>query len=271
MAVRPPRFCYENAYRERGVANITLNKAADADFPVDNLIDDRGGTLFKQSATGSLIVAVDLGASFETGYDRIIVPKDHDVNWADALGSAVEDADDSSFTPSTQLLEVTGNAGEQLQLDFTLASSRRYLRLAWFNISAKPQLPQLFVTKIVTFTKPPELAGALDEDRYNYSRHAQAKGVAPSVQHGPARRVLQYRYRDLTGADLTAMEAFIAFVGMSMPFWVDPTSYSTPAGDDEPALWMKFLHEPRAREGVYIATDGTRSKHFDLVMIESLD
>ena len=91
------------------------------------------------------------------------------------------------------------------------------------------------------------------------------------MQHGAARRVLEYRYRDLTGADLIAMEAFIAFVGMSKPFWVDPTSYTTPAGTDEPALWMKFLTEPRSREGHYIATDGTRSKHFQLVMIESLD
>jgi len=135
-----------------------------------------------------------------------------------------------------------------------------------------PQLPQLILTKTVTLTVGPVLSDALDWKKPNISQLVQPSGLLPTIQHGPDQRVLEYDYQyRLSGADLTAMEAFIDYVGMHLPFFVDPASFSSPPETDEPVLWMRFAEMPQPRLAVDVPVTETRSKLFTLRLIESLD
>lgn len=273
MAFRAPRFSHVHAARVVGASAITLSPgSADADFPVDNLIDDRAGTLFKWSASQvSPEIRVDLGASFDTGIDRLIIPSNHNVETL-----MVEQADDVGFTTNLETLHASdasptpGTLYDSGLFD-TQASDRRFIRVHMLT-TALFSLPQIFLTKIATLVVGPNLGEAIDEHRANFSRQEQPSGQSPTVQLGPQQRFLRYDYDPpITGADLAAIEALIAGVGMSKPFFVDPASFSTPPETDEPALWMKFDRMPDARNSVVVPTSGARAKTFTLDLIESVD
>ena len=76
MPYRAPRYSHLHAARDVGVAAIDLDgDAAAAGFPIDNLIDDRQGTIFKTStAVSGLNIDIDLGLGFVTGISRLILP-----------------------------------------------------------------------------------------------------------------------------------------------------------------------------------------------------
>jgi len=273
MAFRPPRFSHVHAARVVGASAITLSPgSADADFPVDNLIDDRAGTLFKWSASqASPEIRVDLGASFDTGIDRLIIPSNHNIQTL-----SVEQADDEPFTLNVETLHASdtsptpGTLYDSGLFD-TAVSSRRFIRVHMLT-TALFFLPQIFLTKIVTLAVGPNLGDVIDEPRPNFSRQNQPSGQSPTVQLGPPQRFIEYAYDPpITGADLTALEALIANVGMSKPFFVDPASFSTPPETDEPALAMKFDTIPASRNSVVVPHSGVRAKTFKLELIESVD
>lgn len=273
MAYRAPRFSHVHAARVVGASAITLSPGtADADFPVDNLIDDRAGTLFKWSASqASPEIRVDLGASFDTGIDRLIIPSNHNVETL-----MVEQADNVGFTTNLETLHASdtsptpGTLYDSGTFD-TAVSSRRFIRVHMLT-TALFELPQIFLTKIVTLIIGPNLGDATDEMRANVSRQRQPSGISPTVQLGPQQRFIEYEYEPpITDADLTALEALIANVGMSKPFFVDPASFSTPPETDEPALAMKFDTMPESQNSIVVPQSGERAKTFELSLIESLD
>jgi len=271
MAYRAPRFSHVHAIRDAGASAIIVSDTAHADFPKENLIDDRASTRFMWSASVvDPTIDIDLGAGFVTGLERLIIPANHNIESITVL-----DDDNLGFTsPATLHAADTGiNAGtlyDSGPFD-TGNSTQRYIRIQ-INGTAKFYLPQLYLTKIVTLTIGPTLADALDSARSNFTRLEQESGVSPSVQKGPDQRVLDYTYEfALSGADLTAMEAFIADVGMHRPFFVDPASFSTPPETDEPVLWMKFLEQPESRYFVDVPMNEARRKTFRLRLIESVD
>jgi hypothetical protein len=137
--------------------------------------------------------------------------------------------------------------------------------------SAQHYLSQIVLTKIATLTVGPDLANSPDGYIDNVTQLIQNTGLRPRIQHGPQQRVIEYNYAPIEGTDLTTMEALIAAVGTSKPFFVDPASYSTPPQTDEPVLWMNFNDIPDSRNTVLVPMSNARSKAFSLRLIESLD
>jgi hypothetical protein len=273
MAYRAPRYSYHHAARDRGAGNVTISDTEVAAFPQENMADDRAGTVFLWTGTPTNpTVDIDLGeAPFETGYNRLILPPSHNVERL-----TVEQADNEDFDSNLETLHAdnTDPVAETLydsgEFD-TQASDRRYIRITFTGSSAQ-WLSQLVLTKINTLTVGPTLADAPDGKIDNVTTLIQNTGRRPSIQHGPQQRVLEYPYEyALSGDDLTTMEALIAAVGMAVPFFVDPASFSTPPETDEPALWMKFSGMPESRLAVDVPMNATRSKTFRLSLIESLD
>jgi hypothetical protein len=265
MAYRSPRYSYVHAAREVGADAITLSHAAHADFPVDNLIDDRAGTLFKFAGSASHIIDFDLGEDFDTGIDRIIIPANHNVEYL-RVG---QDDNDSYSSVDWLMIAQTAYPGTQFDHEFDSASTERYLRVILGE--AQHYLPQIYLTKIVTIDDTaPNLANSVDQMRANVTRLVQPTGLLPTIQHGPQQREIAYSYEyGLEGTDLTAMEALIAAVGMHRPFYVDP-AVVTPF-TDEPALWMKFAEMPRVSNAIDVPMSNPWRKLYELSLIESLD
>ena len=270
MAFRAPRYSYVHAAREVGVAAITLSDAASADFPVDNLIDDRAGTIFKFNASAvNPTIDFDLGANFDTGLSRLIIPSNHDIESV----TVEQDTGGSFASPTTLHAADTGiNAGvlyDSGPFD-QQNSTERFIRVT-INGTAQFKIPQIILTKIVTLAKGPFLRDSRDEKIANVARQVQPTGLSPTVQLGPQQRVIEYEYPLVEGADLTAMELLVNTVGMSFPFFVDPASFSTPPETDEPVLWMKFAEMPNSSNTVLVPSNQARSKAYQLRLIESLD
>lgn len=272
MAYRPPRFCHYHAARERGWTNITLDgDSQDPDFPRSRLIDNRTTALFRFTGTpANPNIDIDLGGSFATGLDRIIIPFTHIFDtlkvWQDS---------DSGFGSADVLHNTdTGvSVFEQIDLEFdAMASTKRYIRLDATGGAANYYAGELFLTKIVTFTSGPNLANSLDSHRDNVTRLEQPTGISVTVAHGPQQRVIEYDYDSpLSGADLVAMELLIAEVGLTRPFYVDPHSFSDTPEIDDPPLLMKFAEMPVGRLAVTVPFSGLLEKTFKLKLIESLE
>ena len=278
MAYRVPRYSHVHAARDVGAAGISLDgDSAHADFPIDNLIDDRAGTIFKFSA--SVVnpnIEIDLGASFAadglSGLSRLIIPRNHNI---EEIGVFDDDAADFVGKTTLHATDSSVVAGQQIDIEFDTANStQRFIQLAIVG-TAQFFLPQIFLTKII-FDSPtspgPTLQRSPDGKRANFARQNQPTGQSPTVQLGPQQRLIEYDYENpLEGADLTAMEALVDSVGMDRPFYVDPASFSTPPETDEPVLWMKFEEMPSPNYSVLVPMSGTRSKNYTLRLIESLD
>lgn len=268
MAFRAPRFSFEHIFRTAGAGAMTASHAVDADFPLDNLIDDRNGTLFKFAASQTdPYVQVDLGAA-PTAHTRIIIPRNHNIEEIVAF-----DDDNAGFSsPRTILTQTTTiDAGVQFDALLNLSLVQQFVRVQFIG-TALFSLPQIVIAKILAPTVGPNLAEARDEFRANISRQRQPSGQSPTVQLGPQQRFIRYQYEPpITGADLTGIEEMIAAVGMSRPFYVDPASFSTPPELDEPVLAMKFDQMPDSRNSIVVPHTEARSKTFELDLIESLD
>lgn len=279
MAYRSPRFSHVHAARKKGATQILISDTAHADFPKENMIDNRNtGTFFKWSASVTdPTITVDLGdervADDISSLSRLIIPPNHNI-----LSLYIQDDDNSGMSSPTDLHASVGapdtspTAGQLIDIEFDTAdSTQRYIRLSIVG-TATFQVPQLVFTKIFAPTIGPNLGEAIDEFRDNISRHQQPTGLSPTVKLGPQQRFLEYEWEPpISGADLTGMENFIASVGMEHPFWVDPASFSTPPETDEPALAMKFERMPRVRNSVVVPLSEARAKTFSFSLIESLD
>jgi hypothetical protein len=271
MAYRAPRYSYVHAGREVGASAITVSDTAHADFPKDNLIDDRAATLFKWSASvTNPTIDFDLdptaSASWETGLARLIIPANHNI----VSIRVMQDTEETFGTPNTLLAYTETVAGEQIDLGFT-ASAQQFIRVQ-IQGSAQYYLPQPYLTKVMTLSTGVALADSLDGKIDNVTRLERNNGQSPTIQHGPQQRVIEYEYESpLEGADLTAMEALVNAVGMVRPFYVDPAEFHATPGTDEPALCMKFAEMPQSRNSILVPMNGARSKVYRLRLIESLD
>jgi len=268
MAYRAPRYSFSHAARDVGASAITVSDTAHTDYPKDNLLDDRAGTIFKWSAVVTdPTIAVDLGSGFVTGLDRIIIPANHNV-----VNVKVEQADDSGFSVNLSTLKTATvvTAGSQIDLEFT-ASTRQFIRITFTGGPTQYYLSQLVLTEIKALTVGPDLANSPDGFLANATQIIQNNGMRPSIQHGPQQRVIEYSYAPIEGANLTTMKALIAAVGVTVPFYVDPASFSATPATDDPPLWMKFETIPREVHTVLVPMNENESKEFVLRLIESVD
>jgi hypothetical protein len=269
MAYRAPRYSYVHAARDVGALAIDFDDdgAADADYPVDNMIDDRAGTLFKFSAASTAEkIQIDLGDGFDTGLTRLIIPANHNLTHIRIYQDDLSDY--STEAPLTAGIYPTPG----VLIDYAFpATTKRYLRLGIDGDSTVWQLPQFVLTKIETLTVGPDLANSADGYRANVTRLIQNTGLMPSILHGPQQRVMEYDYAPIEGTDLATMEALIATVGMDRPFFVDPASFSATPWVDDPPIWMKFDDMPESRHTVLVPMSNAESKAFSFRLIESLD
>ena len=272
MSFRAPRFSYKHAFRDVPVGNTILGTgSADADFPLANAFDDRATLKFALSSAGALELETDLGSDFATSgldaFDRIIIAAGHNIDET----MTVQQDTTSTFPSVTNLLVLSSPvAGAQIDVGLVI-SSEQFIRIKVGNALTAWELHEAFITNTMTLTRGPDLRSAVDETRHNFTRLVQPAGASPTIENGSAQRYMELEYRDIQGADLTAMEAFVAWVGMDKSFYVDPVSFSaTPATDDPPIL-MKFDQPVRVTNELTVPTTGVDSKHYRLFLIESLD
>ena len=259
-----------HAVRDVGASAISLDgDTAHADFPVNHLIDDRAQTLFKlAAAVANPKIIIDLGAGFDTGLDRLLVPSDHSIH----IPIRVLEDDNSGFTSPTTLLSWTSSQTPgQVITESMTASSERYLVLETSG-TLDLQVPQLVFSKTVTLDAGPKLEDDPDFFKANATRLEQNTGQSLSVQHGPQQRLIEYNYESpLEGTDLTKMKALVADVGMHRPFWVDPHSFAADPDADDPPIWMKFAAMPGSRNSILVPMSGNESKTYPISLIESLN
>lgn len=268
MSWRAPRYSHVHAAREVGVSAITLTVGtAHADFPIDNLIDDRAQTIFKFTGSVSTpTIIVDLGAGFDTGINRIIIPAGHNATTIRVGQDTAVDIPSISWL----CINTDISGGAVASIDLT-PSTERFLQLV-FSATGQFHLPQLIYTKIVELDAGPNFEDSPDFYKDNFTRLEQSTGQSPTIQHGPQQRVIEYPYESpLSGTDLAKMEALIADVGMLLPFWVDPHSFAADPDADDPPIWMKFAEMPPSRNSILVPRSGTESKVYPVSLIESLD
>jgi len=273
MAYRAPRYSYHHAGRDAGP--ITISDSAAALYPLDNLTDDRNGTVFMfDGVVTDPTLIMDLTGSFvaedHVGFNRVIIPANHSI-----LTIKVDQADDLLFTQNVELLHDTDISPTPSTLydsgEFdTAASTRRFIRFTFVGTSVF-FMAQLILTKIKELTVGPDLENSPDGYRANVTRLLQNDGQSPTILHGPQQRVIEYSYAPVEGADLAILEELIAIAGMDKPFYIDPASFSTPPETDEPPLIVKFDEMPDSRHTILVPKTGVASKAFVLRMIESVD
>jgi len=275
MSFRAPRFSYKHAFRDAGIGAMAfLTGSADPDKPVINALDDRSTANFALSSAGLLQLYADLGGDFATsglnGFSRIILPAgthNHSTN------NKVRTDDNAGFTSVAQFSSQRGSptAGELFHTE--LNSAPTFERYIQWHVGAGTKAwesGELIITNVQTFTQGPDLANSIDEIRENFTRLVQPSGISTTIQNGAPRRYMELEYRDLQGQDLIDMEAFIDWVGMSLPFWVDPVSFAADPDTDDPPIWMKFDQPPRISNEVDVPAGGIARKRFRLFIIEHL-
>lgn len=228
MAWRVPRYSYRHALRTIGVSGITVSPAADASFPVYNLIDDRASSFFKfGSSSSAAVIDGDLGATPPV-VDRVVIPAGHNLSGATIT---VSEDDNAGFT-SPNALGTSGTLTSALvDLSFT-ASSERYVRVA-VNGTGTWELPQLYLTQTNTTTRGPEQRWA-DTLTDNVVQFALRSGSVASLELGPDRRTFEYAYRALDATDEAIFAALWSECKTARPFLLDP------AYDSEAALFVKL-------------------------------
>lgn len=250
MSWRNPRYAFLHAGRDAGAAALTPSPAADADFPVDFLVDDRAGSLFKfGSSSSSAQVDLDRGAAGLEALDRLLIPSGHNLGGNTITLEADDNAGFSS--PTTLLNAVAVSAG---LIDQAFASNtERYLRLS-IGGTGTWEIPEWVLTRTRTTTRGPE-PGWEDYHEHNTLEFTKESGSIASLSLGPDRRVFAYRYRDVKDSDdLAVFSELIAAVGTARPFYLDP------AFDTEAAIWVKLSEDSRQRQDPQVpaATDATQ-------------
>lgn len=260
MAWRNPQYNFVHAVRTAGAASITPTPAAAAGFPVDNLIDDRAGSLFKftSSGAGSTLV-IDRGAGSLDAIDRLLIPAGHNIT-----GTIDLEADDNAgFTSPTALL--TNEAVATGLIDETFASNtERYLKIT-FDATGTWEITQLIFTEKRTTTRGPNpLPGWPDQLIDNTLLFPKASGVVAALELGADRRRIQYDYRVLESADELVFSDLWTECATARPFFLDP------AYDDETPIWVRLV-EPIERRLDTVAPQSDSRKYFRrLIMLEHL-
>lgn len=268
MAFRAPRYMHLHMIRDDvGIQGLTSALPTEAAFPLDFLMDDRGSVPMTFAAdTNTHFIIMDRGSGTLDSVDRIIIPPNHNLT-----GTAVIQSDTVDTFPSpTSVTTLTGlTPGVQKDQSFT-GNTERFWRIAFLS-AGKWEISEMYFTSTVTLVGGIDMREMADELQDNFIGLNQSTGVAPRVQTGPAQRIIEHDYRLQRGDDLAKFEAFIARVGMTKSFFMDPASFSTPPETDEPALWVKFADPPLTPYDIAVPMNGIRQKRVLLRFIENID
>ena len=271
MAFRAPRFSYKHAFRDAAIGNASLGTgSADADFPLVNAFDDRNTLKFALSSAGALELELDLGSDWQTsgldGFDRAIVPAGHNLDQT----TLIQRDNNAGFSSPTNIGSISPVDGVMIDEVLT-ASTEQYIRMLVSDTLTAWELHECVLTNTMTLTRGPDMRNSVDEMRFNFTRLVQPQGPSPTISNGANQRYMELEYRDIQGADLIAMEAFVDWVGMVKNFYVDPVSFSATPETDDPPILMKFDQPVIVNHESTVPAAGVESKHYRLFLIESLD
>lgn len=227
----PFKFSYLHSVRDANFATLTLGAAStDAAHPLDYLRDNRSATYWKAAASvADGFFRWDRGAGTLPTLNRLIIPAGH--NLEGRLRVLMDGASDYSST--TSCLEMTdADAGHQIDLPFTTDGTERYMQFDW-QTAGIYEIPQLILTATFEPTTGFQPDNLVDEYVSNDVAFRQPSGAEARLALGPQQRRFEVEYHRLSGTELGSMEAFIANVGTSKPFWVDPPIFGVSAVLDQ--------------------------------------
>jgi hypothetical protein len=260
VAWRNPQYAYNHAAREIGVANITTD-TEDTSYPHENMIDDRFGVGPSFKFTGDVAghyIQLDMAWSLQvTGHNRLYIPAGHNLNGAKIQ---IDEDTTTAFSGSEVNLyaKTLISSDAALDIPFDTAQGRQYLRVSFPDNAGIWEIPQLFVSKLITTTCGPE-PRFVDELRPNVLQFDNGD----SVQIDSDQRYVSYDYRIVglaAAADLTNFEAMIAAVSTHRPFLLDRTE-STDA-----AVVMKLVNaSTTADTDVPASLSRTRRVQFEML------
>ena len=262
MAWRSPRFSYQHGLRDAGVSAVTSNNTVATDYPLARLLDERASVNMKMNASAAdHYIQIDRGASTPTAIDRFYIPSGHNFAGADIRLRAATDA---AITTSVDTLVATvAAAAGAIDKEFT-SNTKRYVRLDWPNDSGQWEIPEIWLTNVVTTTRGPE-PNWPDERKFNSISLPKANGEAPTVTLGASQRVFSFSYARTETADSASLDALIVAVGTAVPFILDPPY------DDESAVVVRLSRAPRSLFDHPVPQLGVKSKRYTLDILEVLE
>lgn len=270
MAFRNFQVNFVHALRHHGIGAVSSVFAVDADFPLDYLIDDSATRTmrFDASLTGHKI-DLDRGADFATAptFSRMIVPAGNN------LTSNAKFRDDSVPTfdsPPAELgqIAMTQDLGDQVDITFT-QPTQRYVRVI-FQGTGLWHIPELIYTEARTFTRGADLDDMGDTFIHKTIRIEHQSGAVSVVVRGPRHRLMAAKWHNLSSTDLDILSDLIDEVGTSRPFYIDPPSFSSPAGDDEPARWVKLPEDIVKEWATSIPGKGVKQQSIEMAFEDHL-
>ena len=271
MAFRNIRLGFLNAYREAGIANVTSEQTQDALYPIDNIMDDSASRTFRTNVslgTHRIIVDRGLGWAALRGIDRIYIPAGHN------LTGNLEVKDDSAIdfvtTPATLLTAtaVSTTVGEAFQDEFT-ASTQRFVGVN-FTSTGLWHIPEIILSETRTFVRGASMDDAIDTLEHQNLFIQHGNGAITVIELGGDRRRFEATWHNMHDADLTLLEEFIAEVGTSRPFLIDPPSFSATPDTDEPTRWVRLAGDVQRRWANPATGTGIKRQTMTLVFEDHL-
>lgn len=262
MSYQNPIYCYRHAARDVGTAGLSFLYDRDADYPEDNLIDNRNGSLMKFDAaqTGHYI-QVDRGAGTPAAINKIVIPPGHNLDGYD-IRVRVDTASDMSS--ATTVIPAVDPGSGLIDGDFSISSSHRYVRVDWPTDNFAPELGQLWLTKTMETDRGPEQRWP-DGPTFNMIIDKKRSGVEAIVETGPTQREIEYRYRAVKlAADQAILTGLIDYCGQGTPFILYP------AFDDEALLFMRLTRIGGGNDSPAPRVTDSRSLYYELLMQEWL-
>jgi hypothetical protein len=267
-----------HALRDAGASSVSTSVAAETGYPVTNLLDDRGSSLFKFSTSASgHYIQVDRGSSLSgaDAIDRCWIPPGHNL-----AGSSIRirSATDASITTGVTTLlsedEIDASSAGGVDRGFDVATAQQYIRLDWPTSSGQWELGELLLTARETLERGPE-SGWEDETVAQVLINEMRSGAEARVITGANRRRFEFRYRDVSvTTDLSTLNAIARDAG-KYPLLVDPPFGASPPETSSTlegqAVWCFVDRVVRRRQDPIMpaATDSPRTD-FTISLLENV-
>ena len=278
MPWRAPVYSMTHALRDAGASSVSTSVAAETGYPVTNLLDDRGSSLFKFSTSASgHYIQVDRGSSLSgaDAIDRCWIPPGHNL-----AGSSIRirSATDASITTGVTTLlsedEIDASSAGGVDRGFDVATAQQYIRLDWPTSSGQWELGELLLTARETLERGPE-SGWEDETVAQVLINEMRSGAEARVITGANRRRFEFRYRDVSvTTDLSTLNAIARDAG-KYPLLVDPPFGASPPETSSTlegqAVWCFVDRVVRRRQDPIMpaATDSPRTD-FTISLLENV-
>lgn len=238
MAYRNPRFYFHHALRSAGVAAIggstfaTVNGVLSRGYVHDSGLG-RLGT-FNAAAVNQYVKA-DRGSGYALlpSLDRLIIPSGHTIS-TNTLEVRSHTSDPPDGVTGTLRYGPTAQAAGLRVLTLTSPILTRYLSIT-VPSSGAWSFPELWLSQLRTTTRGPDPKWT-DAKVGNQFEASMRSGETYRLELGAERRLFEFTYRALSGADLAVFTEMRTETRNGIfPLWVDPPD------DAESAIPMQIL------------------------------